>query len=211
MAGTSLGSLKGWGTRLIRKKNPELTFDMAVGILIEKYKSKSANDLREALINEFGVSPESNFLKNISVDAYGEPDFKELYEEEDGETFFQIESYKVPPGTWVKRDAIKSWIRTKGITPKDSQIRGDYKTKGETGNFGSFFKEHREIDWSDESNAKRIDRLAYLIARKWHREGYTAQMKVQLDDKGNVIEYRNKHAPLYILDKYGKIETIEKV
>ena len=36
-------------------------------------------------------------------------------------------------------------------------------------------------------------------------------MKVQLDDKGNVIEYRNKHAPHYILDKYGKIETIEKV
>ena len=62
MAGTSLGSLKGWGTRLIRKKNPELTFDMAVGILIEKYKSKSANDLREALINEFGVKPRAKSM-----------------------------------------------------------------------------------------------------------------------------------------------------
>ena len=198
MAGTRLSAFKGHLTRKIRPKG--LTAKMLFGILTKrKDVIKTKAELQQILIDDYGVSPESEFFKRVTVDAHGRVKMLDIETDKDAETFYQIDEYRVPPGTWVKRDAIKSWIKTKGIHYQQTSV--DVKP------FGLGDTRKSAIEQEEE----KIDRLAYLIARKWYREGYTAQMKIQLDDEGNEIEYRNKHAPNYILDRFGKIEKIEKI
>jgi hypothetical protein len=203
LAGSSSGAIKGWITRFIRKKQPEKNFQMIAGILSDDEQIQTENDVKQFLIEDHGISPESNLLKGININAYGDVEISEIQTEEDGDSWVQIERYYVPPGVWVPRKVIKSWIRTKGITPRFDTI----KTMWDTG-YSDKFEDRYKFDPEDEE--KKIDSLAYVIAAKWHREGYYSKMtKTSIDDKGREFEYRDKYAPNYVLDKYGNIERIE--
>lgn len=203
MAGSSSGAIKGWITRFIRKKQPEKNFQMIAGILSDDEQIQTENDVKQFLIEDHGISPESNLLKGININPYGEVEISEIQIEEDGDSWVQIERYYVPPGVWVPRKVIKSWIRTKGITPRNDPI----KTMWDTG-YSDKFEDRYKFDPEDEE--KKIDSLSYAIQEKWNKEGYYSKMtKTSIDDKGKEFEYRDKYAPNYVLDKYGNIERIE--
>ena len=78
MAGSSSGAIKGWITRFIRKKYPESNFKMIAGILSDDERIQTENDVKQFLIEEHGISPDSNLFKCININAYGDVDISEI-------------------------------------------------------------------------------------------------------------------------------------
>jgi len=104
--------------------------------------------------------------------------------------YFQVERYKVPPGTIVPTSVIIDWIKAKGFTPKKytSPFKGmsDERVKrlAETGRF---------TEMEDESLDNEIKQMAFAIQKTWEKKGYTSKMKAIYDSDRNMINWVNKY------------------
>ena len=140
--------------------------------------------IKKIMIDDLGVYPNSKVYTELKLDPSGNLSYKTQLSHISAENYLNLEKFNVPPGTWVNIDAIKNWIKVKNIQPTDPSINRELGVmKSKTIGTVLPFEDMRE-DFREEE----VDRMAFLIARKWYREGYEGRVTQELrkDESGNL-------------------------
>lgn len=183
-ARTVLGHL----TRHLRK-----TFEEEKGgeFISQFHGEEGLEMIKKTMLDDLGVDPNSKVYTGLKLDGEGNLTYQTQLTLDSAEDYLNIERFNIPPGTWVDIDAIKNWLEVKNIQPTDPSINREVGIKRgkaintidkETGNVFTF------IGIREKFREEEVDRMAFLIARKWYKEGYQAKFSQELseDEIGNL-------------------------
>ena len=87
-----------------------------------KRKKNRLSYIKKYLVEQLGFDENSRTVKEITIDERGRVGYYDKEIRDEAQDAFNIEKYKFPPGTKVNRDAIKNWIKAKGIGLSDLRI-----------------------------------------------------------------------------------------
>ncbi|MBC8430265.1 MAG: hypothetical protein H8D92_02580 [Pelagibacteraceae bacterium] len=206
MAGTASGSIKGWITRKLKKKDPNLTFEIVAGISDEEDLASVGDFLTEQLGEEYGIDEE--FMKDKRI-YYENGEWK--VDQAVQETL-QIEKYGVPKGentkVWVKIESIKNWVRSKGLhkdIEPDTWLGRRIKGRGYSSDFISYGAGGEE-QGKPHQGERWIHDIAYAIQKDWHDNGFKTEW-IKDPNKDNV--WKNKYTGKLIDEKLIKKKRLE--
>ena len=113
------GGFKGAITKKLAKEGLEENFDDLIGMVNRKRKKNRLSYIKKYLVEQLGFDENSRTVKEITIDERGRVGYYDKEIRDEAQDAFNIEKYKFPPGTKVNRDAIKNWIKAKGIGLSD--------------------------------------------------------------------------------------------
>ena len=90
MAGTVSGAIKGWITRKLREKDPNLNFEIVTGLVVAEDITDVEDFLTEQMVEDYGIDKE--YLKD-----------KRIYYE-DGDWKANLDSLNITHQTWIHSD-----------------------------------------------------------------------------------------------------------
>ena len=112
MAGTVSGAIKGWITRKLREKDPNLNFEIVTGLVVAEDITDVEDFLTEQMVEDYGIDKE--YLKDKRI-YYEDCEWKA---DQSVQETLQIEKYGVPKSDnrkiIVNINAIKNFVRAKG-------------------------------------------------------------------------------------------------
>lgn len=125
-------------------------------------------EAKEILIRDFEFSPSARVVTELSQDKQGVIGYHDSDIRREAEDAAALELYRVPPGTKVNIDALKSWIKAKKLYVDGNIKNAEIKYRRET--LAENPDPVKSNSWSIDEDT--IKRLAYLIMKKFEREGY---------------------------------------
>ena len=90
MAGTVSGAIKGWITRKLREKDPNLNFEIVTGLVVAEDITDVEDFLTEQMVEDYGIDKE--YLKDKRI-YYVDGEWKA---DQSVQETLQIEKYGVP-------------------------------------------------------------------------------------------------------------------
>lgn len=204
MAGTASGSIKGWITRKLKEKDPNLTFEIVAGISDEEDLASVGDFLTEQLVEDYGIDKE--YMKDKRI-YYEDGQWK--VDQAVQETL-QIEKYGVPESEnrkiIVNINAIKNFVRAKGYykeIKEGSWLARRLKNKGLSEDFLNYGEGSEE---SGITHDRLISDIAYAIQDDWYHNGFKTEWEKD-PNKDNV--WKNKYTGKVIPDRLVKKKGLE--
>ena len=201
MAGTVSGALLGWITRSLKEQDSSLSFRTIANAISGEDEIEMVNNLKNKLVDEYGLDPNSEAVKNLKYDNGKWYTDHDEYEDEDDdadlEEVIEIEDYGVPDGTWVKIGVIKAWVKA-NISNFTEIERDSWLCKR------GFYANPDELEYGGgKKQASLIKNISYAIQKSWYEYGFKSKAEKVRDSDGNEY-WRNKYTGKEMSPEYAK-------
>ncbi len=204
MAGTVSGAIKGWITRKLREKDPNLNFEIVTGLVVAEDITDVEDFLTEQMVEDYGIDKE--YLKDKRI-YYEDGEWKA---DQSVQETLQIEKYGVPKSDnrkiIVNINAIKNFVRAKGYykeIKEGSWLARRLKNKSISQDFLNYGEGSEE---SGITHDRLISDIAYAIQDDWFHNGFKTEWEKD-PNKDNV--WKNKYTDKVIPDRLVKKKRLE--
>ena len=204
MAGTVSGAIKGWITRKLREKDPNLNFEIVTGLVVAEDITDVEDFLTEQMVEDYGIDKE--YLKDKRI-YYEDGEWKA---DQSVQETLQIEKYGVPKSDnrkiIVNINAIKNFVRAKGYYKEiieGSWLARRLKNKSISQDFLNYGEGSEE---SGITHDRLISDIAYAIQDDWFHNGFKTEWEKD-PNKDNV--WKNKYTDKVIPDRLVKKKRLE--
>ena len=204
MAGTVSGAIKGWITRKLREKDPNLNFEIVTGLVVAEDITDVEDFLTEQMVEDYGIDKE--YLKDKRI-YYEDCEWKA---DQSVQETLQIEKYGVPKSDnrkiIVNINAIKNFVRAKGYykeIKEGSWLARRLKNKSISQDFLNYGEGSEE---SGITHDRLISDIAYAIQDDWFHNGFKTEWEKD-PNKDNV--WKNKYTDKVIPDRLVKKKRLE--
>ena len=204
MAGTVSGAIKGWITRKLREKDPNLNFEIVTGLVVAEDITEVEDFLTEQMVEDYGIDKE--YLKDKRI-YYEDGEWKA---DQSVQETLQIEKYGVPKSDnrkiIVNINAIKNFVRAKGYykeIKEGSWLARRLKNKSISQDFLNYGEGSEE---SGITHDRLISDIAYAIQDDWFHNGFKTEWEKD-PNKDNV--WKNKYTDKVIPDRLVKKKRLE--
>ena len=204
MAGTVSGAIKGWITRKLREKDPNLNFEIVTGLVVAEDITDVEDFLTEQMVEDYGIDKE--YLKDKRI-YYEDGEWKA---DQSVQETLQIEKYGVPKSDnrkiIVNINAIKNFVRAKGFykeIKEGSWLARRLKNKSISQDFLNYGEGSEE---SGITHDRLISDIAYAIQDDWFHNGFKTEWEKD-PNKDNV--WKNKYTDKVIPDRLVKKKRLE--
>ena len=204
MAGTVSGAIKGWITRKLREKDPNLNFEIVTVLVVEEDITDVEDFLTEQMVEDYGIDKE--YLKDKRI-YYEDGEWKA---DQSVQETLQIEKYGVPKSDnrkiIVNINAIKNFVRAKGYykeIKEGSWLARRLKNKSISQDFLNYGEGSEE---SGITHDRLISDIAYAIQDDWFHNGFKTEWEKD-PNKDNV--WKNKYTDKVIPDRLVKKKRLE--
>ena len=204
MAGTVSGAIKGWITRKLREKDPNLNFEIVTGLVVAEDITDVEDFLTEQMVEDYGIDKE--YLKDKRI-YYEDGEWKA---DQSVQETLQIEKYGVPKSDnrkiIVNINAIKNFVRAKGYYKEIKEgawLARRLKNKSISQDFLNYGEGSEE---SGITHDRLISDIAYAIQDDWFHNGFKTEWEKD-PNKDNV--WKNKYTDKVIPDRLVKKKRLE--